>query len=88
MTPAEIEQKKQSCVDFMDELVNLAKERGIPPALLIRLFGLVGRYMVDAGALEGRSRAETRLAIMDLFAQGLTARPELDLAARQDNPPL
>jgi hypothetical protein len=86
MTRDEIEQKKQVCAEFTDELVNMAKERDIPPRLLIRLFGLVGRYLVDAGVVEGHTRAEATQAIIDLFAQGLTIKPELSLAARKDTP--
>ena len=78
-----IEQKKQECVDFMNTLIDMARERGIPPRLLMRLFGLVGRYLIDANGLgENPSRALATLTVMGLFTEGLNAEPGLNLATR------
>ena len=78
-----LEQKKQECVDFMNTLIDMARERDISPKLLMRLFGLVGRYLIDANGLgENHTRALATLTVMGLFTEGLTAQPGLNLATR------
>lgn len=81
-----IDRKKQECFDFMDDIIRMARARKIPPRLLVRLFGLISRYLVDDNLLDkNHTRAEATQAVMDLFSEGLNTRPELSLAVRPDN---
>jgi hypothetical protein len=80
MSPAELERKKNTCADFMDEVIYLAKKRNISPDLTIRLFGMIGRYVADGRIAEGGDPDNEIDTVLRLFTRGLTVQDDPDIA--------